>query len=144
MWFFNDTLDGHSRNQRGDKLLELAELKGLGNSWWYLRMDVINICTSTVCHFVDDLDVCECLFKRVFGFYLVVFLVTAFKHFDFFHPVFLGKWSNLTIIFFRWVVQPPTSWWDPNPQLMGSKSAVDGIQIHRLSLYLSRQQSSAP
>ena len=25
-----------------------------------------------------------------------------------FHP-YLGKWSNLTSIFFRWVVQPPTS-----------------------------------
>ncbi len=26
---------------------------------------------------------------------------------SYFHP-YLGKWSNLTIIFFRWVVQPPT------------------------------------
>ena len=34
----------------------------------------------------------------------------------YFHP-YLGKWSNLTSIFFRWVVQPPTGY---RPRLLSS------------------------
>ncbi len=41
-------------------------------------------------------------FERKYIFWVVV------SNFFYFHP-YLGKWSNLTIIFFRWVAQPPTS-----------------------------------
>ena len=45
----------------------------------------------------------------------------GFKHF-LFSPRSLGKWSNLTSIFLRWVVQPPTRFNSTSPLVMG-KSA---------------------
>ena len=47
-----------------------------------------------------------------------IYLGGGFKYF-LFSPRTLGKWSNLTSIFFKWVVQPPTRHiyiytWNPN------------------------------
>ena len=38
------------------------------------------------------------------------YLGGGFKYLSFFTPK-LGRWSNLTSIFLRWVVQPPTRWY---------------------------------
>ncbi len=43
------------------------------------------------------------------GRHQILYWVVATQIFLEFSPRTLGKWSNLTIIFFRWVVQPPTS-----------------------------------
>ena len=62
------------------------------------------------------------------------------KHFWNFHPLIWGRWSNLTIIFFRWVeTQPPTYFccflecstkccWHPLPQIIRSESHMKAVK----------------
>ena len=51
------------------------------------------------------------IYKAISGGIVSLYIYTwwVFQIFFCFHLEKLGKWSNLTSIFFRWVVQPPTS-----------------------------------
>ena len=84
-------------------------------------MDVINICTSTVCHFVDDLDVCECLFLKE----SLVFINRSISGYCF--QTFL-EFSPCEL--WGFMIQ-----FDDHIFQMGwfHHQLVDGIQIHRLS-----------
>ena len=49
------------------------------------------------------------IYKAISGGIVYIYTWWVFQIFFCFHLEKLGKWSNLTSIFFRWVVQPPTS-----------------------------------